>query len=185
MRTVTYGAACTLDGFIADESGGYDWIQSSKGATEIMANYWKTIDTLLMGRKTWEVAAQAQGHGRSPTYGLKGYVFSRTLTESPHRDVELVSSDPGAFVRDLKREKGKGICVFGGGEFARVLFAADVIDEVGANIHPILLGSGIPLFQNAGRRIRLKLKEARPLGGGCAYVLYSVVHTRVRVPKGR
>lgn len=176
MRTVTYGAACTFDGFIAGKNGAFDWIQSSKGATEIMASYWKTIDTLLMGRKTWEVAARLGG--QSPTYGLKGYVFSRTLTKSPHRDVELVSSDAGAFVRDLKRKKGKGICVFGGGEFARALFAADVIDEVGANIHPILLGSGIPLFQDAGRRIKLKLKETRALGGGCAYVRYSVVHSR-------
>ena len=176
MRKVTYGAACTLDGFIADKNGAFDWIQSSKGANEIMANYWKTIDTLLMGRKTWEVAAQMSG--QSPTYGLKAYVFSRTLTGSPHRDVELISSDAGAFVRDLKRKKGKGICVFGGSDFARSLFAADVIDEVGANIHPVLLGSGIPLFQDAGRRIKLKLKEAKPLGGGCAYVLYSIVHTR-------
>jgi len=57
MRTVTYGAACTLDGFIADKNGAFDWIPPSRGANEIMASYWKTIDTLLMGRKTWEVAA--------------------------------------------------------------------------------------------------------------------------------
>src|SRR6476660_6545402 len=56
MRTVTYGAACSLDGFIAGTGGEIDWLHSSRDVNEIMREYWKSIDTILMGRKTWDFA---------------------------------------------------------------------------------------------------------------------------------
>jgi dihydrofolate reductase len=62
----------------------------------------------------------------------------------------------------------------GGGELAQSLFAAGVIDEVGLNVHPILLGSGVPFFRDAGRRISLELAESRVLDGGCVLMTYRV-----------
>src|SRR5918992_1008555 len=163
MRKVTYGAACSLDGFIAGPDGDVSWLHFSDDVQAIMADYWKRIDTLVMGRKTWEVAAAAGSGGDSGGDMMKGitsYVFSRTLKAIQAPGVELVSSDAGEFVRTLKQAKGKEICVFGGGGLARSLFEAGVIDEVGANIHPVLLGSGIPLVRDAGR-IALELLEVR------------------------
>jgi dihydrofolate reductase len=173
MRIVTYGAACSLDGFIAGPDGSYDWLTMTKDAGELMSAYWKTIDTLVMGRKTWEIVAQQQ-RGGSPS-GIVTYVFSRTLREIRRKGVHLVNEDAGEFVRRLKEEPGKGICVFGGGDFARSLFAAGVIDEVGVSIQPLLLGAGIPMFLDAGRRVALELKENRTMQGGGVYVLYRVV----------
>lgn len=176
MRTVTYGAACSLDGFITAADGAIDWLHFSRDAQDVMATYWATIDTVLMGRKTWEVAAASQGGGGAGEYpGIATYVFSRTLREAPP-GVQLVSSNAGEFVRELKQRPGKGICVMGGGELAQSLFEADVIDEVGLNIHPILLGSGVPLFRDPGRRIPLELIEARTLDGGCVLATYRVRH---------
>jgi dihydrofolate reductase len=178
MRKVTYGAACSLDGFIAAADGGVDWLYFSKDVQAIMADYWRRIDTLIMGRKTWEVAAGAGGGGGGDMMkGISSYVFSRTLKEIRAPGVQLVSDDAGEFVRAMKRSKGKEICVFGGGDFARSLFEAGVIDEVGLNIHPILLGSGIPLFRDAGR-VKLKLLENRSIAGGCVYLMYKVVARR-------
>lgn len=174
MRTVTYGAACSADGFIAASDGSYDWIRYTKGAEAIMAEYWQRIDTLVMGRKTWDVAKGQKGGGSMS--GIHSYVFSRTLDRIDRKGVTLVKEDAGEFVRNLKRQKGKDICVFGGGDFARSLFAAGVVDEVGFNVQPILLGSGIPLFVDAGRRIDLELKECRPIDKGCVYMLYTVKH---------
>ena len=57
MRTVTYGAACTLDGFIAGSDGAIDWLHFSRDVEEVMAQYWSTVDAVLMGRKTWQFAA--------------------------------------------------------------------------------------------------------------------------------
>lgn len=175
MRTVTYGAACSLDGFIAAGDGALDWLHLSRDVRDIMTTYWATVDTVLMGRKTWEVAA-AQG-GAGSTGGPSGpttYVFSRTLKSIPGANVHLVAEDAGEFVRDLKRRPGKGICVMGGGDLAQSLFEAAVIDEVGLNIHPVLLGSGVPLFRDAGRRIQLTLAECRPIDGGCVLATYRV-----------
>ena len=176
MRTVTYGAACSADGFIAGVDGSYDWIRSTKDAQAIMAEYWQRIDTLLMGRKTWDIAKAQTSGGGDGFFGIHSYVFSRTLDAIDARGVTLVKDDAAEFVRELKRRPGKEICVFGGGDFARTLFAADLIDEVGFSLQPVLLGSGMPLFRDAGQRIDLDLKECRPTGKGCVYMLYKVRH---------
>lgn len=171
MRTVTYGAACSADGFIATADGSYDWIRFSKDAESIMSDYWRRIDTLLMGRKTWDVA---KGHKGGGMPGVHSYVFSRTLDSIKRKGVTLVKDDAAEFVRELKERPGKDICVFGGGDLARSLFAAGVIDEVGFNMQPVILGAGIPLFVDAGRRIDLALKECRPIAKDCVYVVYAV-----------
>jgi dihydrofolate reductase len=176
VRTVTYGGACSLDGFIAGPEGAMDWLHFSRDVQEVLAAYWATIDTVLIGRKTWEVAARSGG----PPAGAQSivtYVFSRTLREAPP-GVELVADDAGEFVRKLKRRRGKGICLLGGGELARALFEADVIDEVGLNIHPVLLGSGVPAFHDLGRRVALSLVESRVLAGGCVLATWRVRHRR-------
>ena len=183
MRIVSYGAACSLDGFIAGEDGSIDWLHFSKDVQDIMGEYWKSVDLMVMGRKTWDVTVAMQGGGskrknRTPANRadekITTYVFSRTLSEIDQPGVRLVASHPGAFVRDLKRTHGKGICVMGGGELAQALFAAGVVDEVGLNVHPVLLGHGVPLFRDAGKRIQLELKESRVLDGGCVYSNYTV-----------
>lgn len=168
-RRVTYGAACSLDGFIARTDGDVDWLHFSDDVREIMKAYWAGIDTVVMGRKTWEVAA-ASGGGGSPYGPMKCYVFSRTLEDAP--GAVLVSEDAGAFMRKLKEEEGRDICVMGGGELACSLFAAGVVDEVGINVHPVLLGSGIPLFRDPGRQVDLELTECRQIDGGCVMMTY-------------
>lgn len=64
----------------------------------------------------------------------------------------------------------------GGGDLAKTLFEAAVIDEIGFNIHPVLLGSGIPLFHAISRQINLELIECRPFKNGCIYVKYRVLN---------
>jgi dihydrofolate reductase len=182
MRTVTYGAACSLDGFIARLDHSVDWLRWSKDVTAITGRFWKTIDTVLMGRKTFEVVAKSGG-GAYP--GVKNYVFSRTLQAIDNSTVTLIRDDAATFVARLKKQHGKGICVMGGGELASALFNADLIDEVGLNVHPVLLGTGIPMFPKVRRQIDLGLIESRSLEGGCFYLLYRVNrHRTVRRRSG-
>ena len=178
MRKVTFGGANSLDNYFARKDNSVDgWLWSDE-AGEVMKDYWKGIDAMLMGRKTYEVAlAQSKGKKKKNPYpGLKSYVFSRTLTKSSDESVEIVSRDAAGFVRKLKNGPGKDICLMGGGDFARTLFEADLIDEIGFNIHPVLLGSGIPLFHEMKRQINLELIECRPFKNGCVYVTYRVKH---------
>ena len=174
MRKVIYGGACSLDGFMAGPSGEIDWLHFSKDVQEIVASTWASADTVLFGRKTWEDAA-ARGGGAMP--GVAGYVFSRMLTSIPDGSgVELVREDPGAFVRALKARPGKDIIVMSGGNFASALIDAGVVDEVGFNVHPVLLGGGAPAFVGSGRRVAMDLKESRTLDGGCVLLIYQLRH---------
>jgi dihydrofolate reductase len=181
MRKVVYGAACSLDGFITAADGAIDWLHWSDDVSKIMAEHWSATDTVLMGRKTWEVAA-ASGSGGGGMAGLQGYVFSRTLRSIDQPGVTLVSENAGDFVRTLKKKEGKNIVVMGGGDLGRSLFEAGVVDQVGLNVHPVLLGSGTPLFLDAKQRIKLELVECRQLHGGCVLLDYRVKRTRKPKP---
>ena len=171
MRKVTYGAACSLDGFIASMDDGVDWLRWSDDVQRLTSAYWERVDTVLMGRKTYAVA-RASGSGAYPS--VTNYVFSRTLTEDPEPGVRLVRGTAEGFVRELKAARGGEICVMGGGELAQVLFEADLIDEVGVNVQPILLGSGIPMFRRMSRSRDLELIQWEQISGGCAYLLYRI-----------
>ena len=179
MRKVIFGGANSLDNFIARKDDAVDWLLWSKEVTQIMKDRWKTIDTIVMGRRTYEVAERS-GHGSGNYPGVKTYVFSRTIKKRNSKALTFVASDAAAFVRRLKEEKGKDICVLGGGVLAKSLFEADLIDEIDFNIHPVLLGSGIPLFYEMSRQINLELKECRQLSSGCVFVSYNVKHVNKR-----
>jgi dihydrofolate reductase len=173
MRKVIYGGACSLDGFLTGPGGSLDWLHFSKDVEAIIAKSFANADAILYGRKSWDVAV-ANGSSGSPAGNMRSYVFSRTLDRLPVPGVELVRSDAGAFVSALKARPGKDILVMSGGDFARSLFQARLIDEVALNIHPVLLGSGVPAFRDPGMRISLELAECRPLDGGCTLVSYRV-----------
>src|SRR5271156_2208323 len=134
-----------------------------------------------MGRKTYAVSAgQKSGKAKSVKRkepAMRTYVFSRTLKSIDEPGIELVASDAVEFVRDLKRTPGKDICLIGGGELAQSLLAAGLVDQIGLNIHPVLLGSGVPTFRDFEHRVKLTLIECRTLDGGCILANYSVSRT--------
>lgn len=183
MRKVTLGLANSLDNYIARRDGGHDWLHWSKEVADMSARFMKTVDALLVGRKTFEVML-AQGQTSYP--GAKNYVFTRSkkketalkkrLDTTPDKNVEIVSQDSALFVAKLKRRKGKGMVVFGGGDLAKSLFEADLIDEIILNIHPVLLGSGILLFHQMQRQIDLDLLDCQVRKGGYLAVTYRVKH---------
>jgi len=171
MRKVTFGVANSLDNYIARRDGGVDWLRWGDEVATVTAEFWRTIDTVVMGRKTYEVALK---NGITAYPGVKNYVFSRTLPPSRDEGVEIVAADAAVFLRALKEQDGPGICVMGGGELARSLFEAGLIDEVGLNIHPVLLGSGVPLFHELKRQVDLELIDCKPLKAGCVLVTFRV-----------
>ncbi len=172
MRKVIFGGANTLDNYIAGKNDSIDWIRHNKEVNEIMKTYWQTIDTVILGRRTWEIAMKGGSGGGSG--GVKSYVCSRTLKKIPGKKVEL-APDAVNLVKRLKSEEGKDIIVMGGSLIGKALFEAGLVDEFGVNIHPVLLGSGIPLFCEMERRIELELLECRQLKTGCVFLNYRVL----------
>lgn len=172
MRTVTFGVANSLDNFIARPDHGVDWLLWSDDVQAVMSGFWATIDTVVMGRKTYDVARDSG----TPAYpGVTNYVCSRSLKPDEVEGAARVADDAAELVRGLKSRKGKGICVMGGGELARSLLAAGLIDELALNIHPRLLGRGIPLFHELPDEIELELLECRPIEHGCVILRYRVL----------
>ena len=172
MRDLIFGGGNSLDNYLARPDHAVDWLMWGEDAAAVTTGIWHTIDTVLMGRKTYEAAARmGQAHGYP---GVENYVFSSTIEAPPDSEIVVVREGAVGFVRDLKAQEGKSICLMGGGELAKSLFEADLIDVIGFNIHPVLLGAGIPLFHPMRRQIDLELKECRAFKNGCVYVLYRV-----------
>lgn len=180
MRKVIFGGANSLDNFIAREDGSYDWIIFDKESMELMKDMWPRFDCMVMGRKTYAVSTGQMSEEDAEKVkdlhtGMATYIFSRTMPPGPMANgYEVVNTDPGEFVRKLKKQKGKDIMVMGGGEIGAVLLEAGVVDEIGFNIHPVLLGAGVPLFHKMKRQIDLELIECKAMKSGCVYVLYKV-----------
>jgi dihydrofolate reductase len=171
-RKVWFGCANSLDNFIAREDGGIDWLMWNEQVSDIMKTFWKNIDTVVYGRKTYEETLK-MGMGGGPSGGIKSYVCSRMLT-SVGEGFELARGEASEFLRKLKGGPGKDICIMSGGVLGASLLEAGLIDEVGVNIHPVLLGKGVPLFLPMREQINLELKEHRVLSNGCVYLLYRV-----------
>src|SRR5215813_4343523 len=104
MRKVTFGCANSLDNFIAREDGSYDCLMHGDEANQIMRDFWPRIDTMVMGRKTWDIAQKYASKSKKPHGELETYVFSRTLEPGTRDGVTFLSDDPGEFVRKLKQK---------------------------------------------------------------------------------
>ena len=116
MRKITFGGASSLDNYLARKDDAVDWLLWSDEGAAVMADYWKTIDTILMGRKTYEVGRR-MSKGRTGSPGLTTYVFSRTLQPDSDENVTIVAEDAATFVRQLTGTLLRGLCLFLPGGF--------------------------------------------------------------------
>ena len=157
MRKVVYGGAMSLDGFIAGPNGEYDWILMDPDID--FAGMMARFDTFLIGRKTFD-AMRRMGNAAPPTPGIRSIVCSRTLRPEECPGATLCD-DAERVVADLRRQPGKDIALFGGGELFRSLLAAGLVDEVSVSLVPVLLGGGIPLLPPPAARTKLKLRTHR------------------------
>lgn len=169
MRKVILGLAVSLDGFIEGPNGEYDWCFTDQDYG--MTDFLNRIDALLMGRKTYEVVA-AQGEV-SPWRGMMTYVFSGTLSSVRTPDTELVHGDAVRAVRAIRSRPGKDIWLFGGAQLTTSLMEAGLVDELWLSVHPILLGSGKPLFRHMDTRRKLRLLESRSYDTGLVSLKYA------------
>jgi dihydrofolate reductase len=125
MRKIKLRVAITLDGFIADTEGGVDWLHRfhAKGTrTDYgMTAFFRSIDTVLMGRHTHDFALS---HGMKGYSGKKNFVFTCTKPPGKRDGVEYISQDPAEVIAALRQKPGKDIWLCGGGDLARQLLEA-------------------------------------------------------------
>lgn len=179
MSKLIYITNTSLDGYVEDETGAFDWVNPDQ-VFEFITELIRPIETYLYGRRLYETMAywEAPAEGSSPEHRefarvwqkAGKIVFSRTLTDATTRNTRIEQDfDPDA-IRTLKRHSEHDISI-GGAALAERAIAADLVDECHLFINPVIVGRGKPAFPGALRR-DLELLETRRFGNGVVYVRY-------------
>ena len=172
-RKIIYYVAVSADGFIARRDGAVDWLDRPRPKGNYgMGTFYKTVDTCIMGRKTYDFAV---AHGMEDAYpGKRNCVFSHTLKKAAGTKVEIVSGGVQSFARRLRAEKGDDIWLVGGGELASAFLDAGELDEFVLHVIPVLIGEGIPLVAPRYRNLPLKLLHTQKFPDGVILLHYAV-----------
>ena len=172
MRKIIVYIATSADGFIARPDGDIGWLDRPRVAGNYgMNEFYRSIDTVLMGRKTYELGLKL---GQASYPGKRNYVFSRTLPQSPARDVELIAQEAGEFAKNLRTAPGKDIWLVGGGVLIASLLDCGQVDEFIVHVIPVMIGEGIPLVEPRHRSVPLALLSARSFADGVVRLHYRV-----------
>ena len=173
MRKIRYGIAASLDGFIAGPNGEVDWI--TPDAEVDFAEVWAQFGTLLMGRRTYEVAVQRLGEAAFA--GITSVVFSRTLQQEQHPKVKVVQQLTSGWVTSLKAQTGKDVWLMGGSSLFRSFFDSGYVDGIDVMVIPVILGAGIPMLPPPYTPTNLRLLSSQIYRSGRLSLAFEV-HTR-------
>ena len=178
-RKIIVYIATSADGFISRSDGSVDWLDrpSPKGNYG-MGAFYKSIDTILWGRKTCDMALDFQKKGVAGSAfdtKVKNYVFTRSLLQSPATaGVEFVSEPIKAFATRLRKRKGKDIWMMGGAGIIASFLDEREIDEFIIHVIPTFIGEGIPLIAPARRTVPLRLISCKKFTDGVVKLHYAV-----------
>ena len=163
QRKLILFIAVSLDGYIAGENHEMDWLFNSEGEGDNgFAKFYSTIDTVLVGRATYDWILQHESED-AVYRDKKCYVFTRIARQKKNH-VTFIHEDAADFVRELKNKSGKDIWLVGGGELLHVFLKEKLVDECFITIAPVLLGKGIPLFKGNDFETRLSLQNITKYG---------------------
>lgn len=175
-RKVVLKMSLSLDGYVGTASGGVDWAFPSfdEELAEWLVDLLGQAGAHLMGRVTYQDMAGHWPTSDEPYAGpmndIPKVVFSRTLTEAGWPETTVLNGDLRAEVARLKAEPGEDLLAHGGAGFAQALVEAGLIDEYRLIVHPVALGTGLPLF---GQPVDLKLVSSEPFPGGAIALTYA------------
>jgi len=178
-RKIIAYLATSVDGYIARPDGDVEWLNRRPRTLDYgMRAFYRTIDTILWGRKTYDWAlAYYQKMGKESGMfdtNLSNYVFS---TQPPQREtpgVIFVSEPVKAFAQRLRATPGKHVWIMGGGELIASFLDAGEIDEFDIHVIPVFIGEGIPLVAPRHRDVPLRLRSARKFPDGVVRLRYEV-----------
>lgn len=176
MRKLILGLAITLDGYIEGANGEYDWCFTDQDYG--LKAFFERIDAMFIGRKSYEMMQQHESSSETAIPGmpvLTEYVFSKTL-KSVKEGAVLIAEDAIAEARRIKAGQGKDIWLFGGALLSDAMMEAGLIDELWLSVHPVLLGSGKPLFRGHSDRLDLSLLESKTYETGLVSLRYKVIN---------
>jgi dihydrofolate reductase len=187
MRKIIVTMWMTLDGFIAGPNGEMDWV--GELYDEAMGHYEYDLvsaaDTLLLGRVTYQSFAGAWPNVPDNPNASKGeveyahrlnamrkIVFSKTLSNVEWNNSTLVKEIVPEEIEQMKQEPGQDMVIYGSASLVQALTNLALIDEYQLLVHPLILGSGKPLFQDIKHKMRLQLVESKTHPSGVVVLYY-------------
>jgi dihydrofolate reductase len=183
MRKVVVTEYVTLDGIFEDPGGGDGTAQGGwsfqfwgEEAMKFKFDELFAADAMLLGRVTYEGFAKAwpsvPGEFGERMNGIPKYVVSTTLQDLSWRNSHRISEHVAEEVARLKQQDGLDILVAGSGQLVSTLIQHRLVDEFRLMVHPVLLGSGRALFQNASEKLVLKLVQTQSFSSGIVVLTY-------------
>lgn len=177
MRKIIYYAAASIDGFISGENDDVNgFVSESDGITQYLADL-KDFDTVIMGRRTYEFG---YNYGMSPGQvpplyrHMKNYVFSNSL-DLPDADPQVKTAKMDLKIIDeLRAMNGTSIYLCGGGKFAGWLLNNGRIDILIVKLNPLIIGKGIPMFENVERQYKAELLDHKVYSKGLQIISYKL-----------
>ena len=179
QRKIIVYIATSADGYIARPNGDVEWLNRRPSTVDYgIKTFYRTIDTILFGRKTydWALAYQKKTGQKEPVFDPKvaNYVFSRKPPRRVAPGVEFVSERVKTFAQRLRATPGKHIWMMGGGELIASFLDAGEIDEFDIHVIPTFIGKGIPLVAPRHRDIDLHLRTAKKYPDGAVRLRYEI-----------
>jgi len=182
MRNIIVYIATSADGYIARPDGNVDWLNRPQTAGDYgMRSFYRSIDTILWGRKTYELALSFQKQGIPGAEfdpKVNNYIFSRHPPQTRPAVVEFVAEPIPSFVKRLRAAQGKNIWMMGGAGLIASFLDAGEVDEFIIHMIPIFIGAGIPLIEPQHRSVPLALQSSRRYSDGVVRLHYAVVNAR-------
>lgn len=177
MRKIVLDLAVTLDGFIEGPNGEVDWciMDDDMNFDDFIAS----IDTIFYGRvsyDTWGNYRPESGAGRSETefwehiHAKKKFVFSNQSRQDDQ--ATFLKGHIADKVREIKNREGKDIWLYGGANLIKTFVRLDLIDQYRISVHPVVLGSGKPLFEDLKEKISLTLTGTNIYKSGVVQLIY-------------
>ena len=183
MRKIILDLAVTLDGFIEGPNGEIDWLAVDEHIDfgDILSDILIDIDIIFYGRVSYEKwgnyrpenASQKLTEAYDLLHSKTKYVFSTTKTGDDK--AIFINSNIKERVSEIIQQPGKNIWLYGGGKLITTFINLDLVDIFRLAVHPIILGTGKPLFEDIKRRVELNLISATPWKSGVNLLKYQAV----------
>lgn len=190
MRKVIVSMNVTLDGFMAGADGTLDWHFPlwNDEMTGYIADQLQTVDTILLGRMSYQVMAQywpyadcytmpspAQMDFANRMNNYTKIVFSRTLRKGSWKNTHIIRSRIKEQILEMKQQPGRDMIIFGSGSIVQTFTRLGLVDEYRLWVHPVILQNGMPLFRDKQPGAQLQLLRTKTFSTGVVVLYYRAV----------